>query len=133
MNRILTTLALLAVVLCTQAQMKYHDMEVNEVKGPVKSITMKDWGRPVVTYISPEGKMSCEKLLDAVYDENGYLQSIVSQLGGILVHQDIESDVHVTEFDFYDIILDDHGNWIRRSTKVAGIEIMYPRTIEYYE
>ena len=171
MNRILTTLALLAVVLCTQAQMKYHDMEVNEVKGPVKSITMKDWGRPVVTYISPEGKMSCEKLLDAVYDENGYLQSIVSQLGGkksitnvsfiwengrvktqiavrknkktittnpydergILVHQDIESDGHVTEFDFYDIILDDHGNWIRRSTKVAGIEIMYPRTIEYYE
>ena len=32
--------------------------------------------------ISPEGKMECEKMSDAVYDENGYLQSIVTQIGG---------------------------------------------------
>lgn len=171
MNRILTTFALLVICLSSQAQMKYHDLEVNEVKGPVKSVTMKNWGKPIVTYISPEGKMSCEKLSDAVYDENGYLQSIVSQIGGkksithtkfiwedgkvktqiatrknktvittntyddrgILVHQTIETDGHLVEYDFYNIQLDDHGNWIARFTKVAGIEIKYPRTIEYYE
>lgn len=115
--------------------------------------------------------MACEKMSDAVYDENGYLQSIVSQIGGkktitnttfiwengrvktqiatrknkkvitnnvyddrgILVRQIIEQDGQVVTYDYYDIQLDDHGNWLTRKTKVAGIEIMYPRTIEYYE
>ena len=171
MKKLLMTLALLAVVGSGMAQKKYHDLEVNEVTGPVKSVTMKNWGKPIVTYISPEGKMACEKMSDAVYDENGYLQSVVTQIGGkknitnttfiwedgrvktqiatrknkkvittnvyddrgILVRQIIDTDGHQVEYDYYDIQLDDHGNWISRKTKVAGFEIMYPRTIEYYE
>ena len=170
MKKIIMTLAFLAAVGSGTAQTRFHDKEVNEVKGPVKSVTMKNWGKPIVTYISPEGKMSCEKLSDAVYDGNGYLQSIVSQVGGkksatfttfiwengrvktqiatrknkkvvtnneyddngILVRQVIDTDGHQMVYDFYDIKLDDHGNWISRSTKVAGIEVRYPRTIEYY-
>lgn len=170
-KKVLLTLALLAVAGSGMAQTQFHDKEVNEVKGPVKSVTMKNWGKPIVTTISPEGKMACEKMSDAVYDENGYLQSIVSQIGGkktitnttfiwengrvktqiatrknkkvitnnvyddrgILVRQIIEQDGQVVTYDYYDIQLDDHGNWLTRKTKVAGIEIMYPRTIEYYE
>ena len=164
------TFALLAVAGSGMAQKKYHDLEVNEVKGPVKSVTIKNWGKPIVTYISPEGKMECEKMSDAVYDENGYLQSIVTQIGGkrtitnttfiwengrvktqiatrknkkvitnnvydergILVRQIIETDGVETIHDYYDIQLDDHGNWISRTTKVMGLEVRYPRTIEYY-
>lgn len=171
MNRILLTVALLAAMGSAWAQTRFHDLEVNEVKGPVKSVTMKNWGKPIVTHISPEGKMECEKLSDAVYDENGYLQSIVSQIGGkksithttfiwengrvktqiatrknkrvvttneyddrgILVRQIIDTDGHQVVYDFYDIELDDHGNWTLRKTKVAGLEVRYPRTIEYYE
>lgn len=170
-KKVLLTLALLAVAGGGMAQTQFHDKEVNEVKGPVKSVTMKNWGKPIVTTISLEGKMACEKMSDAVYDENGYLQSIVSQIGGkktitnttfiwengrvktqiatrknkkvitnnvyddrgILVRQIIEQDGQVVTYDYYDIQLDDHGNWLTRKTKVAGIEIMYPRTIEYYE
>ena len=169
-KKVLMTFALLAVVGSGMAQTKYHDLEVNEVKGPVKSVTMKNWGKPIVTYISPEGKMECEKMSDAVYDENGYLQSIVTQIGGkrtitnttfiwengrvktqiatrknkkvitnnvyddkgILVRQIIETDGHEVTYDYYDIQLDDHGNWTSRKTKVAGIEVIYPRTIQYY-
>ena len=170
-RRVFMTLAFLALAGSGMAQTQFHDKEVNEVKGPVKSVTMKNWGKPIVTTISPEGKMACEKMSDAVYDENGYLQSIVSQIGGkktitnttfiwengrvktqiatrknkkvitnnvyddrgILVRQIIEQDGQVVTYDYYDIQLDDHGNWLTRKTKVAGIEIMYPRTIEYYE
>ena len=169
-KKVLLTLALLAVAGSGMAQTQFHDKEVNEVKGPVKSVTMKNWGKPIVTTISPEGKMACEKMSDAVYDENGYLQSIVSQIGGkktitnttfiwengrvktqiatrknkkvitnnvyddrgILVRQIIEQDGQVVTYDYYDIQLDDHGNWTSRKTKVAGIEVIYPRTIQYY-
>ena len=170
MRKLFMTLALVAVAGGGMAQTQFHDKEVNEVKGPVKAVIIKNWGKPIVTTISPEGKMECEKMSDAVYDENGYLQSLVSQVGGkksatfttfiwengrvktqiatrknkkvvtnnvyddrgILVRQIIETDGHEQIFDFYDIQLDDHGNWISRKTKVAGLEVMYPRTIEYY-
>ena len=82
MNRILTTLAVLAVVLCTQAQTTFHDRELNDVKGPVKSITIMHWNKPVVTNFSPEGKMQCDAMGEPTYDENGYMISIVSQLKG---------------------------------------------------
>ncbi len=169
MNKILITIALLAAACCGQAQTRFHDLEANEVNGPVKAIIIKNWGKPFITYFSPEGKMESEKLSDAIYDENGYLQSIVSQVGGkrtithttfiwengriktqiatrknkkvvttneyddkgILVRQIIDTDGHQVEYEYYDIKFDDHGNWISRSTKVAGIEIRYPRTIEY--
>jgi antitoxin component YwqK of YwqJK toxin-antitoxin module len=172
MKKAIMMLVLLAAPFALQAQTKFHDVELNEANGPVKSITqsgMMGRGEQVVNF-TQDGKMQAEGLSGLVYDENGYLQSIVSQIGGkktitnttfiwedgrvktqiatrknkkvittnvyddrgILVRQIIEQDGQVVTYDYYDIQLDDHGNWTSRKTKVAGIEIIYPRTIQYY-
>ena len=133
MKKVFMTWMLLAVVGSVMAQTQFHDKEVNEVKGPVKSVTMKNWGKPIVTYISPfiwenghvKTQIATRKnkkvITNNVYDDNG-----------ILVRQIIETDGHEVTYDYYDIQLDDHGNWTSRKTKVAGIEVIYPRTIQYY-
>ena len=66
---------LLALPFAMQAQTKFHDVEANDAKGPVKSITQNMMGRTQVVQFTPEGKMQMEGLKDATYDKDGYLQS----------------------------------------------------------
>jgi len=82
MKKAMMLLALLAVPFAMQAQTKFHDVELNEATGPVKSISMTFMGRPQVTNFSEDGKMQREGMSDAVYDEEGFLQSIQMEMQG---------------------------------------------------
>lgn len=76
MKKACMMLALLAVPFALQAQTKFHDVELNEATGPVKSITqagMMGRGEQVVKF-SQDGKMEAEGMSGLVYDDNGYLQ-----------------------------------------------------------
>ena len=76
MKKAVMMLAMLAVPFALQAQTKFHDVELNEAKGPVKSITqagMMGRGEQVINF-TKEGKMEAKGLSGLVYDENGYLQ-----------------------------------------------------------
>lgn len=69
-------MAMLAMTFAAQAQTKFHDVELNEATGPVKSITqagMMGRGEQVINF-TKEGKMEAKGLSGLVYDENGYLQ-----------------------------------------------------------
>ena len=69
-------MAMLAMTFAAQAQTKFHDDELNEATGPVKSITqagMMGRGNQVIN-LTQDGKMLAEGLSGLVYDENGYLQ-----------------------------------------------------------
>ena len=69
-------LAMLVMPFAMQAQTKFHDVELNECTGPVKSITqsgMMGRGEQVINF-TQEGKMQAEGLSGLVYDENGFLQ-----------------------------------------------------------
>ena len=69
-------MALMAIPFAMQAQTKFHDVELNEATGPVKSITqagMMGRGEQVINF-TQEGKMQAEGLSGLVYDDNGYLQ-----------------------------------------------------------
>ena len=82
MKKALLLLALLAAPFAMQAQTKFHDVELNEATGPVKSISTSFMGRPQVTTFTEDGKMQREGMSDAVYDENGYMQSIQVEMQG---------------------------------------------------
>ena len=82
MKKLLLLLALLALPFAMQAQTKFHDAEVNEAHGPVKKISMNLMGRDQVTTFTQDGKMSREDISDAVYDENGYIQSAKMSIRG---------------------------------------------------
>lgn len=78
-------IALMAIPFAMQAQSKFHDIELNEATGPVKSITqsgMMGRGEQVITF-TKEGKMQSEGLSGLVYDENGYLQKSERQMEGL--------------------------------------------------
>lgn len=74
MKKIMMMIALLAVPFAMQAQ-KFHDVEANEAKGNVKSISMDMMGMTQTINFSEDGKMSSAEITNAVYDENGYIQS----------------------------------------------------------
>ena len=76
MKKVMMMLALMAIPFAMQAQTKFHDVEVNEATGPVKSIKqagMMGRGEQIVNF-TQEGKMQAEGLSGLVYDDNGYLQ-----------------------------------------------------------
>lgn len=75
MKKILMMMAMLAIPFAIQAQTKYHDAEMNEAFGPVKSISTSVMGRAQVTTFTQDGKMQQEGMSDAVYDDEGYIQS----------------------------------------------------------
>ena len=74
-------IALLAVPFAMQAQTKFHDVEVNEATGPVKSISTSFMGQNQVTNFTQDGKME-NGMTDAVYDADGYLQSAKREMRG---------------------------------------------------
>ena len=75
-------IALLAIPFAMQAQTKFHDVEANEAKGNVKSISMNMMGMTRNIEFSENGKMSSNEITDAVYDENGYIQSAKMSIQG---------------------------------------------------
>lgn len=85
MKRTFLLLAMLAVGIAMQAQTKYHDVAVNEAKGAVKSITQSAMGRVNTVTFSPEGKMDNNMMTDLVYDEDGFLQSAMTEVQGTKV------------------------------------------------
>ena len=75
MKQVMMMLALLAIPFAMQAQTKFHDVEANEAKGPVKSMIVNVMGRAQTINFTKEGKMEREGMTDAVYDAEGFLQS----------------------------------------------------------
>ena len=111
----LMTLALLALPFAMQAQTKFHDVEANDAKGAVKSITTSMMGQSQTITFTQDGKQ--ENLKNATYDENGYLMNMMGQ-EMVIEHSDYKYD--------------DKGNWISRKTSVMGQSMEAPRTIVYY-
>ena len=75
MKKLMMMVAMLAVSFAMQAQTKFHDVELNEAKGAVKSIKTNRMGQDIVINFTQDGKMSQEGMSDAKYDADGYLQS----------------------------------------------------------
>ena len=84
MKKVIMMLVLFVVPFAMQAQ-TYHDVEANDAKGPVKSITTSMMGQSQTITFTQDGKQ--EGLNKAVYDDNGYLQSAEqdNQMGTIKV------------------------------------------------
>ena len=80
--RKLLMIALLAIPFAMQAQTKFHDIELNEATGPVKSISTSIMGQSQVTTFTQDGKMQREGMTDPVYDAEGYLQSAKMDMRG---------------------------------------------------
>ena len=83
MKKAFLMLALLVIPFAMQAQTKFHDVEANDAKGAVKSITVSMMGQTQKHTFTQEGKE--ENLKNAVYDENGYLQSAEIEAQGMSV------------------------------------------------
>lgn len=75
MKKMMLMIAMLTASIAMQAQSKFHDVEANDAKGPVKCITMSMMGMERKTTFDQNGKMTSGDITDAVYDENGYIQS----------------------------------------------------------
>ena len=82
MKKIMMMIALLAIPFAMQAQ-KFHDVEANEAKGNVKSISMDMMGMNQTINFSEDGKVSSSEITDAVYDENGYILSAKINIQGM--------------------------------------------------
>ena len=84
MKKVFMMLVLFVVPFAMQAQ-TFHDVEANDAKGPVKSITTSAMGQSQKITFTQDGKQ--EGLNKAVYDDNGYLKSAEqdNQMGTIKV------------------------------------------------
>ena len=82
MKKVLMMLALMAIPFAMQGQTKFHDVEANEAQGAVKKISQNIMGHNQVTTFSQDGKMQREGVTDAVYDANGFLQSMKMSFQG---------------------------------------------------
>ena len=145
MKKLTMMIAALAMAMTMQAQTKFHDVEANEAKGAVKSISMTMMGMPRNTTFTQDGKMQQDGLTDVKYDENGYIQSAkMSMQGqeadvkfawedGKLVKQTINAMGQDVEIPLTDYKFDDKGNWISRKMSMMGQEMEITRTITYYE
>lgn len=82
MKKLTMIFAALVMTVAMQAQTKFHDVEANDAKGNVKSISMNVMGMQQLIEFTQDGKMQQEGLSDAKYDENGYLQSATMSMMG---------------------------------------------------
>ena len=136
MKKYFVMLSLLAMVFAAQAQTKFHDVECNDAKGPVKSITVKQkniMGEvSVVMKFTQDGKLSdCEGTVisDAVYDQNGYLLSCVTATNGDKVNVSYEWEegrvkTQISKVGSFEMKVtnnyDVDGNIISQVTEMAG-------------
>jgi hypothetical protein len=90
---------------------RYHDVELNEAQGNVKSITLRDLaGKVKRIEFTEEGQE--KNLKDPVYDSNGYLQSHKRNMFGFTFVAN-----YTWEYD--------------RVTKISGNVMNMPAEIEY--
>lgn len=82
MKKVICMLALLAGTMTMFAQTKFHDLEFNEVTGPVKCIKSSVMGQSQTTTFTQDGKMQREGMTDVVYDADGYIQSAAMDMRG---------------------------------------------------
>ena len=82
MKKVLMMLALMAIPFAMQAQSVFHDVEANEAKGAVKKISQNMMGRDQVTTFTQDGKMQRDGVPRALYDADGFLQSIKMSFQG---------------------------------------------------
>ena len=75
-------IAMLAMTAAMQAQTKFHDVEANEAKGPVKTMSMDMMGMTRTIEFTEDGQMKSSEISNVVYDENGYLQSATMSMQG---------------------------------------------------
>lgn len=75
-------IALMAMPFAMMAQTKFHDVEANEAKGPVKSMTITMMGMSRTITFSEDGKMQAGEISDAKYDADGYIQSAKMDIQG---------------------------------------------------
>ena len=108
MKKLTMMIAALAMAITMQSQTKFHDVEANEAKGAVKSISMTVMGMPRNTTFTEDGKMQQDGLTDAKYDENGYIQSAKMSMQGQ------EAEVKFTW---------ENGKLVSQTTNVMGQEI----------
>ena len=85
MKKLTLMIAALAMTIAMQAQSKFHDVEANEAKGPVKTMTMDMMGNTRTTNFTADGKMQSAEMTDAVYDADGYIQSASMNIQGQLL------------------------------------------------
>ena len=146
MKKLMMMVAMLAVSFAMQAQTKFHDVELNEAKGAVKSIKTNRMGQDIVINFTQDGKMSQEGMSDAKYDADGYLQSAkMSMMGNDMEVKRTYNDDGTPKADIMDMggnsmespytnyKFDDKGNWISRSGEMMGRTMEQTRVIEYYE
>ena len=72
----------MAIPFAMHAQTKFHDVEANEAQGAVKKISQNMMGRDQVTTFTQDGKMQREGVTEAIYDANGFLQSMKMSFQG---------------------------------------------------
>ena len=60
MKKLMMTIALLVIAFASQAQTKFHDVEVNEATGPVKKMIVNVMGREQTYNFTKEGKMQID-------------------------------------------------------------------------
>jgi hypothetical protein len=82
MKKVLMMLALMAIPFAMHAKTKFHDVEANEAQGAVKKISQNMMGHDQVTTFTQDGKMQRDGVKDAVYDANGFLQSMKMSFQG---------------------------------------------------
>jgi len=75
MKKIICLLVMLTMAIGLQAQTKYHDGAINQVRGPVKSVSVKSFPKRITITFTREGKVNGERFFNPVYDANGYMQS----------------------------------------------------------
>lgn len=75
-------IAMLALPFAMQAQTKFHDVEANGAKGPVKSISTSMMGMTRTIEFTEDGQMKSSEISNVVYDENGYPQSATMSMQG---------------------------------------------------
>ena len=135
-------IAALAMTVAMQAQSKFHDVEANEAKGPVKSMTMNMMGNARTTNFTQDGKMQSAEMSDAVYDANGYLQSAKMNIQGQSVPMKFLWENGVLKGQVIEMMgqeiktiykYDDKGVVISASTNFGGQEMESPYSDYQYD
>ena len=142
MKKVLMMLALMAIPFAMHAQTKFHDVEANEAQGAVKKISQNMMGHDQVTTFTQDGKMQRDGVKDAVYDANGFLQSMKMSFqgqdvtikytwkDGKLATQSMDMMGNAMTFSF---TYNDKGAVASQSMDLGGQEMEQTRTIEYFE
>ena len=82
MKKIFMMMMMLAVAVGIEAQTKYHDVEANDAKGAVKTMTSNTVGQEQTINFSQDGKMEQKSTTDIVYDADGYIKSAKVEVRG---------------------------------------------------